>query len=128
MIILRNHDYDSTSWQGRSSEWNHLSQLLFNGEGEYPLNAPATVKPYDDFIRHLFVRTTPSTLASIKIDSDETILIAGSRKALYVLGDNAEDMTSISVGDHCHVDCLILSEYLTEDSVLSVWQRLPDSE
>ena len=76
MKVLRDHDYESTSWQARSKEWNYLSQLLFNGEGEYLLSKPATVKPYADFIRHLFVRTTPSTLASIKITSDESMLIA----------------------------------------------------
>ena len=87
------------------------------------LAAQPAAPPYDNVISEIVVQTIADHVATIRVQDHSSLVIEGSREALNVLAENAIEMPDLAIGDHCHVDSLILSGYLTTDSVFSVWER-----
>lgn len=123
MLILCDRVNNSTAWKATDDEWRMLAAVLNSGEGHIGLCTGITPEPYGEALRLLVVRTTLSRLASIRLSGDSSLLIEGSRESLTVLADNAVNMPELGMREHCHIDALILSGYLADDSVFSVWER-----
>ncbi|RJQ70244.1 hypothetical protein D5S17_29495 [Pseudonocardiaceae bacterium YIM PH 21723] len=104
---------------GDRAELGELAGVLSRGYGELQGEAVDDLKPYDRSLGLVRVVVREREGVSLEVlEDEETLLIAGTREGLAILGKNVKGLSvSGGQGEHLHIEYFPGHFYLTEDSL-----------